>query len=76
MSQKGLTDLVKPFALEQRGDPIDNTINYAGRNAIHNHRASDGEYLGAHAQDKAFCLCQLRTQCFSKSLMQAPQSLA
>ena len=43
---KGLTDLVKPFSLEQGRNPIRNPIHHAGYGAVDDDRAGDFEQIG------------------------------
>ena len=43
MIAKGLTYLVKPFALKQCGDPINDPIDRRGDGAINDHRSGYGE---------------------------------
>ena len=47
-----MTDLVKPFALEQCCYPINNAIHHRSRHAINNHRPGDGKELDRRAGDQ------------------------
>ena len=58
--------MVKPFALEQRGYPINQPINHAGGGAVDDDGACDFEHISADAQDIPLCCCQYRTQSFAK----------
>ena len=53
---KGLTDLVKPFALEQCCYPIDQTVNYRCRYTIYNHRTGNLENFGTYSKHESFGL--------------------
>ena len=44
-----------------------NPIYHAGSDAVHDHRAGDGEYSAAHAQDEAFCWCQVGRSVFCRN---------
>ena len=54
--KRRLDRLVKPFALEQCGYPINQAIDYAGAYAIDDQRVGNGEHLRADAQDKSCVL--------------------
>ena len=54
----------EPFVLKQGGYPINKTINDTCRNAVHDNGSCDFEHISADAEDKALCLCQLRTHYF------------
>ena len=61
---KSLDQTVKAFILEQRRYPINNTINNTCYRTIHDHRPCDDEHLRRHTEDKALCLCPVRTHLF------------
>ena len=50
--------------LKQCCYPINQAIYYGCGYTVDNDRSCNGEHLCADAEDEAFCLCQLRTQCF------------
>ena len=52
-------------SLKQLGpEPVDDPVHHRCRQAVDDDRPGDGEHLGPQTQDKTFCLCQVRTQCF------------
>ena len=50
--------------LQQRVHPINDPIHHAGRQAVDDYRACDGEDLRANAQDEPLCYCTDRTNEF------------
>ena len=48
---------------------INEAATHAGGYTVCDHSPRDGEHLCADAEDEAFCLCQLRTQCFLSKLV-------
>ena len=50
--------------LKQCRYPINQAVNHTCRNPINDNRSSNLENFGTYPQDEAFCLCQVRTQCF------------
>ena len=47
--------------------------NHAGRRAVDDHHAGEGEQLRCHPQDEALCCCQYRTRYLLKFFKRANQ---
>ena len=50
---KGLTHRAKPFSLEQRCYPINQSIHHTRHRAVDDDRAGDGEHFGTDTEDEA-----------------------
>ena len=53
---QGLTDLVKPFTLEQSCNPIYNSIHHTRYCTVNDDGSCDFEHIGGDPEDESLCL--------------------
>ena len=49
---------------ESSTNPVNQAVNYACRNPIHNHRSCNRKHLRTNAQNEHLCVCPVRTHIF------------